>query len=269
MLRVLACQILIPQTRTAAERDTFRNALIQKLRTCLNENPHDLVVLPELSTIEYSRESFNQLNDLAETLDGNSIQTFSALASEFACTIVFGMPRRNRDVFHISQIVIGPHGELIGHFDKLHMAQFGDSMEKEFFQRGDKLLTFDCAGFKVAPFICYDIRFPELSRTLCVDHGVQLILHCGAYARDESFDTWHHFAVTRALENQVYFLSLNRAGDHFGNSIFCSPWVDDDHPAELFAAHEEDFRSLVVDAAHIESVRNKYTFLADRLSRYE
>jgi len=47
-------------------------------------------------------------------------------------------------------------------------------------------------------------------------HDVDLILHVGAYARDESFYSWHAFAVTRAVENQFFVLSLNRAGTHFG-----------------------------------------------------
>lgn len=36
-------------------------------------------------------------------------------------------------------------------------------------------------GYRIAPIICYDIRVPELCRTLCIDQGAHLILHCGAY----------------------------------------------------------------------------------------
>ena len=103
---------------------------------------------------------------------------------------------------------------------------------------------------------------------IALEHGVQLILHCGAYARDESFYSWHHFVVSRAMENQVYLLSLNRAGADFGNSLFCGPWVDEAAPAVAFPQHEEAMLSLEVDPARIETVRRHYSFLADKLEDY-
>ena len=68
--------------------------------------------------------------------------------------------------------VVGPDGEsCAGHYDKLHLAQYGASMEKEYFNRGNHLFhLFEVNGFRLSPIICYDIRIPELSRTLVVDH---------------------------------------------------------------------------------------------------
>ncbi|MGI9404759.1 MAG: carbon-nitrogen hydrolase family protein, partial [Hyphomicrobiaceae bacterium] len=157
----------------------------------------------------------------------------------------------------------------VGHFDKLHRAQFGFSEEKEFFSPGEHIFTFECLGVRVAPIICYDIRFPELLRTLVLDHGVELILHCGAYGRDESFDSWHAFVTTRAMENQVYVLSLNRAGAQFGDSVFCGPWVDADHPPVRFPATDEAFVRLTVSLDHLADIRARYTFLKDRISAYD
>ena len=71
---------------------------------------------------------------------------------------------------------------------------------------------------------------PELSRTLTLDHSVDCILHSGAYFRDESFDSWKAFVTTRSMENQIYLLSLNRAGVDFGQSMFASPWTDQRSP---------------------------------------
>ncbi|MEM7293490.1 MAG: carbon-nitrogen hydrolase family protein [Pseudomonadota bacterium] len=268
ILSALACQIEIPPTPSVAARDQHRAQMLKKIERQLSLQHHDLVVLPELSSVEYSRASFDNLNELAEPLDGPSVNDFSALAKEFECAVVFGMPRVGKGCDHISHVAIDAQGALIGHFDKLHIAQFGDSMEKEYFERGEHTLVFDVKGIRLAPIICYDIRIPEFCRSLVIDSGAHAILHCGAYARDESFDTWHHFAVTRALENQVYFLSLNRAGDHFGNSVFCAPWVDNEQPADVFAARGEDFRTVTIDTDVIAEVREKYTFLGDRLDSY-
>ena len=266
--KLLACQITVPVTRTAEDRQKHVAILVDKVSERLSEQEADLVVLPELSTVEYSRESFDQLGCLAETLDGQSVGLMREMAVKFSVAVVFGMPRKIDNHFVISQIALDQDGELLGCYDKLHICQYGASMEKEYFQRGDGLTIFEVAGFRFAPIICYDIRIPELSRALAIDHGVDCILHCGAYFRDESFASWHAFATTRALENQLYLLSLNRAGADYGDSIFCPPWIDNDQPAGRFSAHIEDFRYFVLDRKTISKTREQYTFLKDKLADY-
>ncbi len=267
-LHILACQITIPPTPTVAARDAHLARVAQDVRSHLAQSPADLVVLPELASIDYSREAFANLGALAEPLDGMSFTTWSAVAQEFGVTIAYGFARADGSSHYISVAAVGPDGALMGHYDKLHLAQYGASMEKEYFSRGDHLLVLDVQGFRVAPIICYDIRIPELSRTLVVDHGVDAILHCGAYYRDPSFHTWHDFVTSRALENQCYFLSLNRAGAHYGQSVFCHPWHDETKGPSVFPAHDEAFLRFTASRAEIERVRDTYSFLRDRLPSY-
>lgn len=267
-LSVLACQITIPQAITRGTRDAHVRAICSKIGQQLTAKPHELVVLPELSTVEYSRAAFDHLDEIAEDLDGFSMQAFSELAHKHKTTIVFGMPRKADEHFCISQVAVGPDGSVLCAYDKLHICQYGASMEKEYFAKGDRLSTFAIKGIKIAPIICYDIRIPELSRTLAVEHDVDLILHCGAYARDESFYSWHHFVVTRALENQLFFMSLNRAGENFGSSLFCPPWIDETISPYAFPQTEEHFASLTVDLAASRKAREDYTFLLDRFDDY-
>ncbi|WP_120501218.1 carbon-nitrogen hydrolase family protein [Roseovarius sp. EL26] len=268
-LRLLACQIDIPTMTTVAERDEHLNVSVEKVRDAIaTQGDVDLVVLPELSSIDYSRETFSRLDVFGENLDGPSFLAWSALARELSITIVYGFPRVGEGCHHISMGVVGPDGILIGHYDKLHLAQYGASMEKEYYTRGDHLCVFEVNGFRVSPIICYDIRIPELSRSLVLNHGVDLILHCGAYYRDESFATWHQFAITRAIENQVFFSSLNRAGENYGNSLFCYPWMDENSAPIDFSAHNEAFVRVIVDHGVLVNARRDYTFLNDRLSDY-
>lgn len=266
--RLLACQIAIPPIASALERDRHLEKTANKIGEHLQGEAADIVVLPELSSIDYSREAFVNLAVLAEPLRGPTFEHFRELARDFGVAVVYGIPRREGDGYRISQVVLGSDGEIIGYFDKLHVAQFGASFEKEYFSRGNELFVFDHKGFTMAPIICYDIRFPELSRTLVLDHGAELILHCGAYARDRSFFSWHHFVVSRALENQVFVLSLNRAGSDFGNSLFCGPWLDEDTPAVQFPEFEEAFVYLEIDRPSIDSTRKHHPFLSDRFQDY-
>ena len=265
---LLACQVAVPLVRSVDDKFAHIDRVTEKADRHLQERRADMLVLPELSTIEYSRESFSLLSELAEPLDGPSAERMRALAIEHNTTVVFGMPRRESDEYFISQVVIGSDGNCLGCYDKLHVCQYGASMEKEYFQRGKKLCVFDIAGFRFAPIICYDIRIPELSRVLTIEHQVDCILHCGAYYRDESFATWHDFVITRAMENQLYFLSLNRAGDDYGNSVFCQPWIDETKPPQRFDQHAEDFRYFRLSRDNIEKTRRDYTFLGDTLPTY-
>ena len=269
MLRVLACQIEVPATSSAAARDQHVARMIAATEARLAVQSADLVVWPELCTISYDRETFERLDDLAETVDGPSFAAFAALAKRHSVVVAFGMPTVAGDGFRISQVIIDAQGEVVGVYDKLHAAQYGLSMEKEFFTTGDSLVSFEVNGFSIAPIICYDIRFPELCRTLAVDHRVDLILHCSAFARDESFESWHAFVTARAMENQLYMLGLSRAGDTWGGSLLCGPWVDTDHPPLRFPEHDEAFEYLTIERSEIARVREAYTFLDDRKADYK
>lgn len=267
-MTILACQLAVPPMTTIVERDAQLAASVGKVAECLAaaDRPVDLVVLPELSSLDYARATFENLSHLAEPLDGPSADAWGRLARDHGVHIVFGFARAAEDGPRICSALVGPDGAVWGHFDKLHLAQYGASMEKDYFRRGEHLFVFSLNGFRIAPIICYDIRFPELSRVLTVDHDVDVILHCGAYYRDESFHTWHPFVITRALENQIHILSLNRAGEHYGNSIFCLPWHDETCHPERFAAQAEDFRLISLDRDTQASARQRYSFLRDRIS---
>ena len=268
-LTLLACQIEIPPTTNARARDRHLADTVAKLRARLSKKRADLVVLPELSSIDYSRAAFDHLDEISEPLDGASFQTWAALAVEFDVHVCYSFARRGDAGAYISSAVVTPKDALAGHYDKLHLCQYGAPMEKEYFSAGSEIFTFKINGFTLSPIICYDIRFPELSRVLVLKHGVDVILHCGAYFRDPSFPTWHAFATTRAIENQVFVLSLNRAGQDYGNSLFCYPWMDETCGPQHFAENDEDLRYISIDRHRLREARANYTFLKDRWDSYD
>ena len=268
-LRLLACQVAIPDVVRAGDRNRHVVSVCERISNSLAESgPVDLIVLPELCTMTYSREAFEMLDDLAEPLDGPSVTRFGELARAESAMVVFGLARRTDTGFRISQVILSETGKVVSCYDKMHLCQYGASCEKEFFERGERMAVIDLKGWKIAPLICYDIRIPEMTRALVLEHHADLLLHCGAYFRDESFATWHSFATTRAMENQTYLLSLNRAGSYYGESLFCSPWMDENHPAVAFAEHTEQFRIFELDPDLPAETRSMYTFLKDRHPKY-
>ena len=268
-LRILGCQTLVPDFSSLTQRDRHVSELCDRISKYLSERtPVDLVVLPELVTIPYSKETFESLPLFAETLSGASTEAFIELSQKINSSIFFGMPYESDSRFFISQILVDPREGVVEIYSKMHLCHYGASCEKDFFEQGNKLITFDLCGWKVAPLICYDIRFPEMARSLVLEHGVDFLIHAAAYYRDESFATWPHFAVTRAMENQIFLLSLNRAGPDYGGSIFCPPWIDDDHPVVCFDQLSEEFQVLELNSDAITQARERYTFLVDRHLKY-
>jgi len=268
-LRILACQIAIPHVVTAEGRDAHLRATVERVRRRLSVRRADLVALPELSSIDYSPQSFEAIDCLAEPLDGPSFQAWREVAREFDTYVAYSFPRWTTAGVYISLAVVDPRGLLVGHYDKIHLTSFDGGVETDHFVSGDHLFIFEVKGFRIAPIICYDIRIPELTRRLVLAHGVDMIFHSSAYGRDRSFHSWHQLAYSRAIENQVYFLSLNRAGEYFGKSIFCLPWMDEERVPKLFSDDNEVLEEIVVEHDEITLARERFPYLKDRRETYD
>lgn len=304
---VLACQIDVPDPMTcAAQRDAHVARVAAAIADAARRasRPIDVVALPEVSTIGYSADTMHHLDVLAERVfdtPGNndfseapSCAAFARLAADLGAVVCFGLPRVDPTAspadprrYRIAQVVLQPDGTLGGVYDKLHVAHFGCCAEKDFFApppqvaasctsttggvpghpTTGRLVTFSVRGVTFAPTICYDIRFPEVTRALA-NAGVDVVLHCSAFARDETFMSREHFAVTRAVENQVLLVSLNRAGADYGRSLIVPPWVDAANPVVAMPEHDEAFHVLTVTAADIDAVRRTYPFRNDRRADY-
>lgn len=177
-LTLLACQIDIPFMTTGDERDAHIDRVAGAIDTALNtEGGVDLVVLPELASLHYSEACFNHLDVLAEHLeDSPTLSRLGEVARKHTTSILAGLARRDSAGAHyISQVLIEPDGQYQRWYDKLHIAQFGASMEKLFFRRGDHLLVFEIRGFTFGVIICYDMRIPELSRDLARRHSHNIV----------------------------------------------------------------------------------------------
>ena len=102
----------------------------------------DLLALPELTTIEFTKKSFENLSEVAESLDGESFSLFAELAKKHSTYISFSLPRKEQGNFYISNIVINRHGVLETYYDKIHIPKFGFPIEKNYFKRGKKACVF-------------------------------------------------------------------------------------------------------------------------------
>ena len=222
--------------------------------------PIDLFILPELAPLGYSEDTFanwlprtDEIKKVHEEID----QCMAEVAKELNAIVCYGRIGTLTETdasFTIQTAVVSPDGKLIAAYNKKHLCNYGDCRETRFFVPGNKLCSFSCRGFQVGIIICADIRFPILSRQLAGECKVDLILHPSGFSRDFSFRTWNSFCETRAIENSVYFVSVNYSGDYWGDSKFNEPWIDEDHEP-LVLGTEAGVLEGVVKRSTLDHVR--------------
>lgn len=202
------------------------------------------------------------------TLDDNNIKQLIALAAQYNVHVVIGLGLRDptlSGVMHNSSVLIDPYG-IVGHYNKWHLWQ----NEKLYFTPGNTVSTYEILGTRLGMQVCYDIRFPEITRILAMQ-GASIITNVWASAFPEDVpvsdpDLFIHRAYTRAIENGVFFLSCNRSGAH-GNFRFlgrtCAIAPDGTLLGEL-AHDQEGVLRVQIDLSLLEAYRSFTGIWADR-----
>ena len=130
--------------------------------------------------------------------------------------------------------LIGPSGEIIARYDKIHMfdAIVGDGRtykESERFQRGQTPVLATTEIGNIGLTICYDIRFPELYQSLS-QAGAQMLVIPSAFTAVTGVAHWHILQRARAIETGCFVLSAAQFGTHadgrqtYGHALIIAPW---------------------------------------------
>jgi predicted amidohydrolase len=130
--------------------------------------------------------------------------------------------------------LFAPTGEVAARYDKIHMFDAapgsGESYrESKHFQAGDKGVVADLPWGKLGLTICYDLRFPNLYRSLA-QAGAMVLAAPSAFIQQTGAAHWHALVRARAIETGSYVLAAAQGGRHesgretFGHSIAVSPW---------------------------------------------
>jgi omega-amidase len=218
-----------------------------------------LMVLPEMSTTGFTMD-----NSQAEPLDGPSARGIAAIAADSGINILAGLATRerngDRDRHFNSAMLFSTDGRMTSEYRKQKLFAFAG--EDESYERGHSPSVFEIDGVRMAPFICYDLRFPELFRAVAPSSDV-LILIANWPARRR--DHWDVMVRARAIENLAYMVAVNRTGEgggiaYDGGSAVYSPWGE----LIISAGCALDSTTVVeVSAARVAAVRAEYPFLSD------
>lgn len=179
-----------------------------RLEQLLADISADLIVLPELCLTGYNFIDKPEVLQFAEPSDGASIEFFRTLALRHSAIVVAGLAERgsNGQAYNSSCVIV-PESPDVVIYRKTHLFY----KEQLFFSQGDTgfLTVHDPKrDFTLGAMICYDWRFPEAARTLALA-GAEVIV-CPS---NLVTDLWQKVMPARAIENKVYFICANRAGE--------------------------------------------------------
>jgi len=195
-----------------------------RVRSLLAPSPPEpgaLLVLPELFATGFSMNT----PVIAEPRHGATEQFLTALATEYGVAVVGGVAARERDGTCRNQAVgFAPNGERICEYTK--QRPFTPGQEHQHYVAGDRPVAFRWGGCSVAPFICYDLRFPELFRAAVRKFQPELFVVMANFPA-KRIQHWVRLLQARAIENQAYVVGVNRIGaDPFHHYNGCSLIVD-------------------------------------------
>ncbi len=248
----------------AVNPDESVNSRRERMASLVREEAGaDLVVLPELwPTGAFAYELFAAE---AESLNGPTYEAMSKAARDAGVWLHAGsiVERTEDGTLYNTALVFSPDGELAATYRKIHRFGF-DKGEAVMMGAGDRPVTVALPDTRIGVTTCYDLRFPELYRTL-VDQGAEtLVISAGWPERRRAH--WTLLAQARAVENQSFVLAVGTAGTHAdvpqaGHSIVVDPW------GEVLAeagAGEEVLR-VEFDPARVAATREQFPALKDRM----
>ena len=240
-----------------------RNANHEKIRrmaAAAKRSGADLLVFPEMAATGFSMDT----SITPEPIDGPTPALFRDLAGnlEMAISGGFVLERKGGRPQNVS-LTVDRNGADLALYAKTH--QIGLLHEDQHYDPGDGPVSFSLNDMEAACLICYDLRFPELFRSLADRCSLILIIASWPAPRQRH---WDILLPARAVENQLYIVGVNRAGEGGGHLFTGGSAIID--PAGEMVAHGGDRENLVVgeiNSQRVKKVRSDMPFLKDRKIR--
>ena len=228
----------------------------------------DIAILPEMCCCPYENSAFVEF---AMPWNSPFLTEMAGMAKEFGLYIVAGsVPLASEGKIYNASFVYNDKGECIAKHRKTHLFDINIPggqyfMESDTFTAGKDVTTFSTPWGKMGLIICYDIRFPELSRLLALE-GVQAIFVPAAFNMTTGPAHWELSFRMRALDNQVFMIGCAPARDMessytaWGHSIVTDPW------GAVIAQIDETEGILTVelDMTRVDTVRQQLPLLKHR-----
>ncbi len=210
----------------------------------------DLIVLPEMFNTGFS----NKAQNLAEDMTGKSTEWIKRKSRQKKVDITGSLIIRENGKYYNRLIWAKPDGNFYI-YDKKHLFQM--SGEDKTFSPGEKNILVELAGWKIRPFICYDLRFPAWTRN--IENRYDVAVFVANWPEMRSFH-WKLLLQARAVENQCFVIGVNRVGkDGNGHPFSGDSSVIDPRGNILFQQkNEEVVHTATLSYSILEEYRESF-----------
>lgn len=217
-----------------------------------------LIVLPELWSTGYALE---RANELASQVNAGAFGHVAKLAKDNKICIVGSMlEKRGQDVTN-SAAFIAPTGQPLGVYRKIHLFRLMN--EHVHLKAGSSPLILDLPWGRTGIAICYDLRFPELFRLYALQ-GAKMVIVSAEWPIERA-EHWKALLVARAIENQMYIIACNAAGETNGTTFAGASMIIDPWGKIILAAGEESgLFTAEIDLDRVDSIRDRIPVFDDR-----
>jgi deaminated glutathione amidase len=239
----------------AAATDLIRQAAAQGA---------ELIATPEMTTLLDRNPGAAWEKSTTEEADPG-LKAFRTLAKELRVTLLIGSIaiRAAEPKCANRSFLIGPDGEVIARYDKIHMFDVQLNAgniyrESDSYAAGGEAVLASLPAAKLGMTVCYDVRFPDLFRTLAVA-GAQIIAVPAAFTRITGEAHWHILLRSRAIETGCFVIAPAQGGKHedgretYGHSLIIDPW------GEILAEGGVDPGVIIatLDLSKVDDIRGK------------
>jgi len=229
----------------------------RKLATRARESGAEVIVLPEMFSTGFSMDTAFT----AEPLTGPTPTFLRTLASDLGVWVIggFALARKGARPHNVS-LAVAPSGSDAALYAKIHLISILE--EDLHYDPGRLPAPFVLGDLNAACFICYDLRFPELFRSVVDTCGLILVIASWPEVRQAH---WDALLKARAVENQCFVAGVNRVGEGGGHAFAGGSVILD--PLGNPLARADSGESIVtadVDPGLVMNVRRRFPFLGDR-----
>lgn len=219
--------------------------------------PGSLIILPETFSTGFSMN----VAVTAEPENGPTEQFLREMAAQHQCCVIGGVVTQARDGRGLNQaLAISPDGSILARYTKNYPFTFGG--ESEVHVAGKDVSLFEWQGLRIAPLICYDLRFPEVARS-AARAGAEVLV-CIAAWPVKRIQHWITLLQARAIENQAYVIGVNRCGSDPQFTYTGRSLVVDPHGIIIAdAAEQERAICAEIDPAIVRDWRRQFPALRD------
>lgn len=233
-------------------------AKVRDLLADARPEPGSLIVLPEMFATGFSMNAAA----ISEGPGGETAAFLAGLAEEYRSFVLGGVTTKSDDgAYRNESLLFNASGVEIARYAKMQPFTLGG--EKDAYTAGESPVVVEVDGFQIAPFICYDLRFPEIFR-LALGQGAEVFPVIASWP-EKRIGHWVSLLVARAIENQAYVIGVNRCGTdlyhrYVGRTLIIGP----DGAILADAGDGEGIISATMDRETLLEYRQLLPFLNDR-----